>query len=103
MGALDHSLPKNGLTIAARPDEEGAPTRDALVTARAFAVLLNRRARHGAIGAEHAAIAGLGLKPAAAAAAVVEELAGVRRHSLCGLMAAGGTSQRRFNLHAFLT
>jgi hypothetical protein len=38
--------------------------------------LLNRRTRQRAIRAEHAAIARKGLKPLAAALAVVEDLAG---------------------------
>ena len=68
--------------LVARPDEEGAPTRDALVTARAFTVLLNRRARHGAVRAKHATVARLRLQPRAAAPTIVEELAGVGRQGL---------------------
>ena len=44
----------------------------------ALAVLLNRRARNSAVGAEDAAVPGLGLEPGATAGAVIEELAGVR-------------------------
>jgi hypothetical protein len=51
-------------------------------------ILLNRRARHRAIRAEHAAIARKGFKPLAAALAVVEELAGVGRHRFGRLIAA---------------
>ena len=50
--------------------------------------MLNRRARHRAIRAEHAAIARKGFKPLAAAFAVVEELAGVGRHRVRRLIAA---------------
>jgi hypothetical protein len=41
---------------------------------------LNRRARHRAIGTEHATIARLWLQLRAAAGAFIEELAGIRRH-----------------------
>jgi hypothetical protein len=54
----------------------------------AAAVALDRRTRDRAIGAEHATIASEGLKPFAATLAVIEELAGVGRHRLDGLMAA---------------
>src|SRR5581483_1246112 len=43
---------------------------------------LNRRTRHRAVRAEHAAVAGLRLEPGAAAAAHIEKLARVGRHCL---------------------
>jgi hypothetical protein len=64
-----------------------------------LAVYLDRRARHGSVGAVNAAIARLGLEPGAAALTVVEELAGVCRHGLGGLLPTRGTSQCRFKLH----
>jgi hypothetical protein len=52
------------------------------------ACLLDGRARYGPIGAEDAAVARSRLQQDAAAAAVVEELAGVRRHPLGHLVTA---------------
>ena len=75
------------------------PTETGLAAANALAVLLDGRAWNGAVRAEHAAIAGFGLKPVAAADAVIEELASVSRHGLCGLVAAGGAGQGRLYLH----
>jgi hypothetical protein len=49
---------------------------------------LNRRAGHRAVGAKHAAVAGLRLQPPAASFAVIEELAGVGGHPLGGGVAA---------------
>ena len=43
---------------------------------------LHRRTRHGRVGAEHAAVAGLGLEDHPAVPAIVEPLAGVGRHRL---------------------
>ena len=60
---------------------------------------LYRRARHRSVRAEHAAIAGKGLEPFAAPFAVVEELAGIGRHRLDGLMAAFRASQDGLKLH----
>jgi hypothetical protein len=71
-----------------------------LLAASSLAVLLDRRAGRGPIGAEHAAIARFGLQPGAASAAIVEELASVGRHRLHRLMAAGRTNERGFKLHA---
>ena len=64
-----------------------------LATANAFAVLLDGRARHGAIGAEHAAVTRLRFQPSAAAVAAVEELAGIGWHGLEGSVAAGRTGE----------
>src|ERR1700734_1888645 len=50
--------------------------------------LLNRRAWRVAVGAEHTAIARLGLQKRVASHALVEILAGVRRHGLEALMPA---------------
>ena len=77
---------------------KGPPTETGLA-ANALTVLLDGRAWNGAVRAEHAAIARFGLKPVAAADAVIEEPASVRRHGLCGLVAAGGTGQDRLYLH----
>ena len=43
---------------------------------------------------------GLGLEPDAASPAIVEELAGFRRHDLDRLMTTGRTRQLRFQFHA---
>src|SRR5258708_40210179 len=56
--------------------------------ARFAAALLNGRAWNIAVGAEDAAVAGLGLENRAAALAVIEILAGVRRHRLRGRVLA---------------
>jgi hypothetical protein len=77
------------------------PAEAALAATGAFPVLLDRRARHVAVGTEHAAIARLWLETASAGLAVIEELAGVRRHPFNSLMAALGTGQSRFQLHPF--
>jgi len=71
----------------------------ASATTSALTVLLDRRARHGPVGAEDAAIAGLRLEPGTAAAAVVKELASVGRHGLCGLVPALRAGQGRVKLH----
>jgi len=60
---------------------------------------LDRRARHRAVGAEHAAIAREGLEPFTAALAVIEELAGIGRHCLDDLMATLRASQGGLKLH----
>ena len=64
----------------------------ASTTARALAVLLDRRAGHSSVGAENAAITRLGLKADSATLAVIEELAGVRRHDLGRQIVTGGAS-----------
>ena len=69
-----------------------------LVTA--FAIFLDRRARHGAVGAEYATIASKGLKTLTAPFAVVEELAGVCRHGLDRRVIADRTGNGRFQDHA---
>ena len=61
--------------------------------------LLDGRASYGPIGAEDAAVARFRLQQHAAAAAVVEELAGVRRHSLGRLVAAVRTGNERVHDH----
>src|SRR6185437_12474728 len=60
---------------------------------------LDRRARHRAVGAEHAAVARLGLEPLAASFAVIEKLASIRGHSLNRLMLAFGAGDRRLHDH----
>jgi hypothetical protein len=64
-----------------------------------LAPVLNRRAWHGAVRAEHATIAGEGPQPHAAALAIVKEPAGIRRHLLDGLMTALRAGQRGLKLH----
>src|SRR3546814_18756473 len=70
------------------------------VAARALASDLARRAGRGSIGAEHAAVAGLGPKHGTAALAVIEELTGVDRHRFRLAMAALRTGDSRTNLGA---
>ena len=65
----------------------------------ACTVLLDRRTPYVAVRAVNAAIPGLGLKPCAAPAAVIKELAGVGWHGLRGAVAALGTGQGRLLLH----
>ena len=62
-------------------------------------VALCRRARHGTVRAEHAAIAREGLEPFATALAGIEELAGIGRHRLDSLIAAFGASECGLKLH----
>jgi hypothetical protein len=62
--------------------------------AAAFPFQLYRRAGHGAIGAEHAAVARLWLQQRMAMLALVEPLAGIGRHRLCLDETALGTGQR---------
>jgi hypothetical protein len=91
---------QNPLTAHGRHAEK-SPTEAGLTAATsALAVLLDWRARHGAVGAEYAAIASQGLQPSAAALAVIEELAGIRWHRFDGFVAAGRAGQGRFKLHA---
>jgi hypothetical protein len=81
-----------------RPPNHDVPlrgVRNAAVTLPA----LDRRARHGAVGAEHAAVAGQRLERLAAAFAQVEEPAGIGRHLLGRSVPAARTSQCRFELH----
>jgi hypothetical protein len=79
--------------IAINLFEAKLPTR-ILTAAGAFAVFLNRRTRYGAVRAEHAAIARQRFELPAATVTDIEELAGVRRHLLNGLMVALRASQR---------
>jgi len=67
------------------------------VSARAFTppARLDRRARHCAVRAEDAAVAGLGPHQRSALGALVEEQAGIRRHRQRVGMPAGGTPERR--------
>ncbi len=66
---------------------------------RSATSLLNRRTRDVAVGTEHAAVAALGAKDGAAVPALVEDLAGVRRHRLGCAMLAMGTGQGGVKLH----
>jgi hypothetical protein len=70
-----------------------------IFASRATLTRLHRRARHGAIGAGHAAIAGQRLERLAAAFARVEEPASIGRHLLGRLVPAARTRQRGFDLH----
>src|SRR3546814_17472508 len=65
------------------------------VAARALAPDLDRRAGRGPIGAEHAAVAGLGPQHGTASLAVIEELTGVGRNRFRRAMAALRTGDRR--------
>jgi hypothetical protein len=60
---------------------------------------LDRRARHRAVRAKYATVTRLRFQARAAAPAVVEELAGVRRHLLGGTVAAAGASEDGFKVH----
>src|SRR6266568_4313048 len=80
-------------------NRRGMRTLVASATTSALAVLLDRRARHGSVGAEDAAIARPRLEPGTASAAVVKELASVGRHGLCGLVPALRAGQGRLKLH----
>ena len=66
----------------------------------ACGVSLNRRARHGAIRTEHAAIARKGFQALAAFLAVIEESARVDGHRFHRLVSAPRTGQHRFRDHA---
>src|SRR6185437_15068619 len=61
--------------------------------------LLHRRAGHGAVRAEHAAVARQRLELGAAALADIEELAGVGRHRLERAVPAMRTGDFGFELH----
>jgi hypothetical protein len=89
------SLPRRQLALLNRA------TGSTLVNRRHAAthVGLYRRARHRSVRAKHAAIAREGLEPFAAPFAVIEELAGIGRHRLDGLMAAFRASQDGLKLH----
>ena len=77
----------------------GLSARAATGTGPARAFGLDRRARNRAIGAEHATVAGLRPQHGAAAAAAIENLAGVDWHllPLCG--SAMRASDHGFNNH----
>ncbi len=79
------------MTIRHRKQQR-PPTGPASRTTSLLAILLDRRARHGPVRTEHAAIARLGLKAGSAALAVVEKLAGIGWHRFnrgVGAMGAG--------------
>jgi|GEM_PF-1558004 hypothetical protein len=87
----DHLLPPSGSPRPVSradpwPDREGRAISH--TAARRAVAGLNRRARHGAVGTEHAAIARFRLEESAARPAVVEELTGVGRHRLRRTMTA---------------
>ena len=63
--------------------------------ASVLAVLLNRRARHGPVGAEHAAIARFRLEYRVALPALIKPLAGIGGHGLGLVVAAFRTGQCR--------
>jgi len=62
-------------------------------------VALYRWARQRSVRAKDTAIARKRLEPFAAPSAVIEELTGIGRHRLDGLMAAFGASQGGLKLH----
>ena len=68
----------------------------AAATAGALAPLLDWRARHRPVGAEHAAVASLRFEHRVAMLALVEPLAGVGRHGLRLDVTAGGARERGF-------
>jgi hypothetical protein len=70
--------------------------RSSMALRTACGVSLNRRARHGAIRTEHAAIARKRFQALATSFAVIEELARVRRHGVCGPMSTLRANQGRF-------
>jgi hypothetical protein len=76
-----------------------AANRGGLLPTTTFVVLLDRRARHGAVRAEHAAVSSQRLKPGATGLAVVKELARIGRHRLGCLVPTDRASQGRFKLH----
>jgi hypothetical protein len=86
------------MDILSLVNEAGAPDRGAVVMdtieLAAFLALLPWRTRNRTVRAKHAAIACERLQSLAAALAVIEELAGVGRHGLNGLMAALRASKR---------
>lgn len=65
-------------------------------------LLLDGRAWHGAIGAEDAAIAMLGLEPRPTAGAFVEIDAGIDRHGLDGDCATARACQHRLQDHGHI-
>src|ERR1044072_2553673 len=90
------------LSCARPPGRSGGPPRILLRSMFRFDPVfgLLRRARGLAERAENAAVARLRPEPFAAARAVVEELAGIRRHALGGLPAAVRARQRPHQRHA---
>lgn len=64
-------------------------------TVASFTSLLNRRARHAAVGTVHAAVTRPGLQHPVALLAFVEPLAGIGRHRLGLAVPTGRTSQCR--------
>lgn len=65
----------------------------------ALAPGLDRRTRHRTVRAEHTTVAGLWLQPRRTGLAVIEELAGVRRHCFDGPVAAVGARDGRNEDH----
>jgi hypothetical protein len=77
-----------GAEVRVEPDEILIDAWNRASGATALAALLHRRARRICVGAIDAAIARLGLEHGGAPFAVVEVLAGVRRHGLALAVAA---------------
>ena len=70
-----------------------------LTTIRALSILLDRRARHRAIGTENAAIARKWFEALTAALAVVEKLTRIGWHLLRRLMSAFRTCENALGMH----
>jgi hypothetical protein len=92
--AMPYSPTLRSFLLASILSFPNRPTSDAGLLATS-ACLLDGRARYGPIGAEDATVARFRLQQDAAVAAVVEELAGVRRHSLGRLVTAIRTGNER--------
>jgi len=92
--AMPYSPTHKSFLFASIPSYLNRPNSDPGLLAT-NARLLDGWASYGPIGAEDAAVARFRLQQHAAAAAVVEELAGVRRHSLGRLVAAVRTGNER--------
>src|SRR5579875_1238155 len=100
-GKIHSSISGKIARVAA--DSEGRPRLLA-----AAVLLLYRRARHRAVGAEYAAVAGPGSKDLMTAGALMKEAAGIQRHDFLGRVAtvrAGqyGFENYRWPGHGFCT
>ena len=82
-------------TRSSIPGLEPRGSNPLAAAASVLAVLLNRRAWHGPVGAEHAAITRLRLEYRVALPALVKPLAGIGGHGLGLLVAAFRTGQCR--------
>src|SRR5581483_1081544 len=76
------------------------PSREAAFSFAAAGAGLDRWAWDCPVRTKYAAVAGLRLQPCSACPAVIEELAGVDRHRLGGLMAASRAGDGGLQLHS---